>query len=92
MLEDFNWLQRQLKTMGSGFDKEITGAVLSETIAFGKGVLWREKQLHDRLKPLLQMFRDPGGLNAQKINQIVKDFYQFEKELEQSISVSVQKL
>ena len=45
MLADVEWLNRQLKTMGAGFNKHITAEFVGRTVEFMRGVLWeRERQ------------------------------------------------
>lgn len=44
MLEELEWINKQLKIMGNGFDKRIVGKYLGRSIEFVKGALWQMEQ------------------------------------------------
>jgi hypothetical protein len=39
MLDDLEWINRQLKTMGSGYNKNITSEFIGRSIEYIKGAL-----------------------------------------------------
>ena len=54
MLEDIVWIQKQLKTMGKGFDRTIVGEQLSQSIEFIKGVMWERQRQKDMSRNTLE--------------------------------------
>jgi len=54
MLADIEFIHKQLKIMGKGFDKRITAQYVGQTIEFIKGALW-EKQRQKRMTNLPHM-------------------------------------
>ncbi len=49
MLADVEWLNRQLKTMGAGFNRHVTAEFVGRTVEFMLGALW-ERQRQESLK------------------------------------------
>ncbi len=46
MLAEIEWIHRQIKTMGKGFDKRITADYLGRSLEFIYGVMYeRQRQL-----------------------------------------------
>lgn len=54
MLEDFNFVAKQLRSMGTGFDRNAAVLAVGESIAFGRGALWRERQIMMSVLPFLE--------------------------------------
>lgn len=44
LLEDLEWIQKQMKSMGKGFDRTIVGEHLTHSIEFIKGVMWERRR------------------------------------------------
>ncbi len=44
MLAEIEWIHRQLKAMGEGFNKNMTAEYIGQTIEFIKGALWERKR------------------------------------------------
>ncbi len=51
MLGDIEFIHKQLKEMGNGFDKRITAQYVGQTIDFIKGVLWQMKRQKNLVNP-----------------------------------------
>ncbi len=48
MLAEIEWIHRQIKTMGKGFDKRITAEYIGRSLEFIYGVIW-EKQRQETM-------------------------------------------
>ena len=44
MLKEIEWIHRQLKAMGKGFNKNLTAEYVGQSIEFIKGVLWQQRR------------------------------------------------
>ncbi len=49
MLSEIEWIHRQLKVMGNGFDKKLTADYIGRSIEFIYGALW-ERQRQENMR------------------------------------------
>ncbi len=61
MLADVEWLNRQLKTMGSGYNKHITSEFVGRTVDFIKGVLYERERIRNEINLLARERPDLVG-------------------------------
>ncbi len=48
MLAEIEWIHRQIKAMGKGFDKRITADYIGRSLEFIYGVIW-ERQRQEKI-------------------------------------------